>query len=253
MKTNFLSILWISTIGILFFTACKKDETTPDLSETLYGPEVEIGNGTIRSFIEKDATGTPTVLGLEFPASALENLPQGAEHGESFILELPETLAPYDHISFDWNEHGHGPQGIYDIPHFDVHFYFMSFEDRMQIGPFDTLQFANKPDPKYLPDNHIWTDGVPTMGAHWIDPTSPELNGAPFTKTFIFGSYDGEVTFIEPMISLDYLKGKPGEATTPIPQPTEWQKAGYYPMTYSIRYDAAKGRYSITLDQLRKE
>ncbi len=48
--------------------------------------------------------------------------------------------------------------------------------------------------------------GVPQMGAHWVDVTSPELNGSTFAQTFIYGSYDGQVNFYEPMITLDFLK-----------------------------------------------
>jgi hypothetical protein len=47
------------------------------------------------------------------------------------------------------------------------------------------------------------------MGSHFVDITSPEFNGGIFTQTFIFGSYESNVIFYEPMITLDYLLSKP--------------------------------------------
>jgi hypothetical protein len=70
--------------------------------------------------------------------------------------------------------------------------------------------------------------GIPKMGKHWIDVTSPELSGEKFSQTFIFGSYDSKVIFYEPMITLDFLK-KTSKFERPIPVPAKFQKSGYYP------------------------
>jgi hypothetical protein len=70
--------------------------------------------------------------------------------------------------------------------------------------------------------------GVPMMGAHWVDPTSGEFHGQPFGETFIFGSYEGKVTFYEPMITLEFLKNNSNFERS-IPQPAKVQKSGYYP------------------------
>ena len=71
------------------------------------------------------------------------------------------------------------------------------------------------------------------MGTHWLDVTSPELNGQPFTQTFIYGSYNGKVTFAEPMITLDFLK-KTSSFERDIPQAAKVQKSGYYPTKLNI-------------------
>ena len=42
---------------------------------------------------------------------------------------------------------------------------------------------------------------VPMMGGHWVDPKAPELNGQVFTKTFLYGSYNGKMIHFEPMIT----------------------------------------------------
>jgi hypothetical protein len=66
------------------------------------------------------------------------------------------------------------------------------------------------------------------MDAHWIDVTSPELNGQPFTQIFLYGSFDGKVNFYEPMITMDFLKNN-NNFEGNIPQPAKVQKSGYYP------------------------
>ena len=71
------------------------------------------------------------------------------------------------------------------------------------------------------------------MGAHWIDVTSSEFNGKPFTQTFIYGSYNGKVTFYEPMITLDFIKNN-NNFERAIPQPAKVQKSGYYPTKLKI-------------------
>lgn len=57
------------------------------------------------------------------------------------------------------------------------------------------------------------------MGSHWVYEKTPELHGQPFTHTFIYGTYDGKVIFIEPMVAKSFLEQKPS-VKAPIPQPS---------------------------------
>lgn len=85
------------------------------------------------------------------------------------------------------------------------------------------------------------------MGAHWIDPYSPEFHPPSiFTSTFIYGSYNANVIFYEPMITLDYLLNG-GGATFPIKQPAAFAQTGQYPTQYSIRYDSQSKDYLVSL------
>ena len=74
--------------------------------------------------------------------------------------------------------------------------------------PADTVAGAKPLPAGEMPATYINTGLVPTMGAHWIDVTAPELNGQPFTETFIFGSFDGKMTFYEPMITKAFIEEK---------------------------------------------
>jgi hypothetical protein len=108
----------------------------------------------------------------------------------------------------------------------------------------DPVKLENAPAADYIPANHISGPGVPKMGKHFIDVTSPELSGAPFTQTFIYGSYDSKVVFWEPMITLNYLK-----TTTlferSLPQPAKYQATGFYPT--KMRISKSNGETKITL------
>jgi hypothetical protein len=106
---------------------------------------------------------------------------------------------------------------------------------------------------------------VPMMGLHWLDVRSPELQKltgnpggwAPFTKTFIYGTWDGQFIFDEPMITRAYILAKK-TATDPavvdeiIPVPTaqKYSPAGYYPSAYRITWDAQQKEYRIAVTQL---
>jgi hypothetical protein len=83
------------------------------------------------------------------------------------------------------------------------------------------------------------------MGVHWADVTSSELNGHPFTQTFLYGSFNGQVTFYEPMITLDFIKANPSYQRN-IPVPARFAKTGYYPT--KMRIQKVKGITNIILE-----
>ncbi|RYY11325.1 MAG: hypothetical protein EOO04_35440 [Chitinophagaceae bacterium] len=147
-----------------------------------------------------------------------------------------KTLTPFKHIGLDYNPEGHEPAAVYGLPHFDVHFYLMSETERMAIPPYevDSSKFVAVPTKEYMPVNYIaLPGGVPQMGRHWADVTSPELAGQKFTQTFIYGSYNNNVTFYEPMITLDFLKVT-SSFTRDIPQPSKVKVSGYYPTKMNV-------------------
>lgn len=228
---------------------------TPASQRTEFtGPRVAVGNGYAWTYVTLDAHEEPLTIGVRLDESALKNLPTGSPHGDEFYLPLPEDfpVAPYDHVTLDWNAKGHEPPGVYDLPHFDIHFYFMSVAERDQIGPMDTAAFNKPLLPEYLAPDYLETPGgVPRMGAHIIDLQSPEIAGSgTFTHTFIYGKYDGIVNFLEPMATQAFLESNPTVSQT-IRQPEKWQRAGYYPRQYVIEYDASAETYSIELSDLR--
>lgn len=247
--------LAVCVLGSWTLTACDTDDSIQNILRpvTTYGNTVAIGNGSGRSFVTVDAFGKPTEIGMRLSEAALTGLPPEDTNPPAwYVLNLPATTArlPFNHLSFDWNPHGHEPALIYDTPHFDVHFYMISLADRQQIMPNDPKGEIN-PESKYLPATYIGPPGVvPTMGKHWVDPTSREFNGQAFTHTFIYGSYNGNVIFQEPMITLAYLQGRTTQ-TFALPQPQAFARTGlYYPTKYTIGYNAMSQEYTIMLHDM---
>lgn len=228
--------------------------------KTFYGPATPLGQGIARAWVSTDKHGTPLSVGVNVSERAIHSL---EDEAEVFTLTLPKQAENtlYDHITLDWNPHGHPVEGIYTLPHFDLHFYMISEEQKAAIPhlpPFDEngdLQFDELPAPAYIPEDYIPEPGIiPNMGAHWLDELAPELHGETFTQTYIYGSYDGEFTFHEPMFTVAYLnelkqKEIPIESFT-IKQPDNYQMDGYYPMNYSFIYKSSPGEFSISLDNL---
>jgi hypothetical protein len=68
----------------------------------------------------------------------------------------------------------------------------------------------------------------------------------------VYGTYDGQVIFHEPMIAHGWLQTRPAQFDTvmPIAQPAAFQNTGHYPTNYSVRYDATKEMYTISLNDL---
>jgi hypothetical protein len=90
---------------------------------------------------------------------------------------------------------------------------------------------------------------VPKMGNHLLDSQSPELVDptTPFTRTFIYGAFDGELIFWEPMITLDFMR-RAEHACFEISQPLAFQRSGYYPTRYCVRRDAEKQQRTVSLE-----
>lgn len=263
-----------------------------------YGPAQKLGNGTVRTYVTLSPENSlvPLEVGVALSEDALEGLPapvpmtheqmmaEEAKHGSHanmhmYILELPaQNPSPYKFVQFGWNTLGHPPQGVYDLPHFDFHFYTASVELMNSIVPSDPqygTKGANIPAPEYRAQFYLdpmtlakapaAAVAVPKMGIHWLDVRSPELQGLAghpenfrqFTKTFIYGSWDGQFIFDEPMITRAYILSK-REATdpsvrdeiVPVSTPERRATAGYYPSAYRITYDPTAKEYRVAMTQL---
>jgi hypothetical protein len=227
-------------------------------SGTYVGRITLMGNGTVRSWVKLNKGGKPESIGVTFSELALAGLaktpPKGME-AMPYTLTLPKEAAVtgFDHIGLDWNPNGHLPKAIYGKPHFDVHFYQVSQPELKKITAkgADLARVNKRPAAKYLPAGFIMPPGtaVPHMGAHALDASTPELHGKPFTHTLTYGYYDGKVNFIEPMITREFLQSKT-DITATIKQPAAYMKRGYYPTSYSIKYDPIRKEHTVSLNGL---
>jgi hypothetical protein len=261
-------------------------DVTPE-TERRYGGTVKLGNAQARAYVNvDDKTGASVEIGVALDEQALEGLPAAGtgHHGghampHTYILELPEQYAkPFKFVELNWNPAGHEPTGVYEgVPHFDFHFYTITQAEREAIVPTDPQYAAkanNIPASEYVPPFNAALSppglkpavvAVPMMGVHWVDLRSPELQRLlnkpeaykPFTATFIHGSWDGRVTFWEPMITRAHILEKKTaidpavlDQIIPIPTPTRYQAPGYYPSAYRITWDSKAKEYRIALTEL---
>ena len=245
-----------SLLAVLLLVAGCDSNGSSDAPETITGPAVTVDGSPIQGWVHLDADDRPTALGITIDEGAYEALSDTADaqskHDEAVVVDLglpDDAPAPYDHVTLDWNPEGHPPPGIYTVPHVDVHFFFVTEETRENIEGGPATAF---PDEQYVPESYA-PDSIntPDMGMHYVNLQAPEFSGQPFTHTFIYGAYRGEVSFIEPMVTTAVLDASP-DITAPVPQPDAYQQSGFYPMQYRIVHDEAAGEYRITLADLKR-
>lgn len=214
----------------------------PAKGQTYFGDAATIGDGWVRTYVEYNS-GAPARIGIQMNQAAFSAY--GSMDELATILNLPsQAPAPFNHVMLDWNPGGHPGPG-YNVPHFDFHFYFTSPESVAAIpfspapSPVDAAYVASG----YIPDLVV----VPGMGHHFLDALAPEFNGGEFTKTFLYGYYEGHLTFLEPMITYAYL-AQQNNVTADVRQPTNFEMGGYYPSEYGVGYQ--DGIYNVFLGNL---
>ena len=270
----------IIVLGSLFFLfSCSQDEkVNMDVQESIplsftakmssnklnvfKGPQVTLGYGKVRSWISLDQkNGLPNEIGIEITPEAFKNLTTNNSKtlppsGSTIVVQLhlkATQLTPFDHIGINWNPNGHPPEGIFDAPHFDIHFYMISVEEQMAIpewSPETDAAFNNYPPMGYMPADYGTPPGPataePEMGKHWLPNNFGDY--LPFSKIMIYGSYDGKLIFVEPMITLNYFLSNI-DFSMDYSQPEHFAKAGNYPTKYNIYHDATTGNTYVTLSE----
>lgn len=227
-----------------------------------YGESVPLGRGAARTYLAHRHDGS-VELGVAISEAGMDGLPVVGDPGGivlpdgftifEFELPLPEpNPTAYRHVVLDWNPGGHEPPGVYDLAHFDFHFYLIDRDSRLAIDMADPEfweKAARHPDPALVPAGYFAPEGatVAAMGVHWLDPQTPELHGHVFTRTFIFGSWNGELIFSEPMVTRAYLLTKPDE-TLRVPVAERPLASGPLPETYSIRWAPEAREYRVAID-----
>lgn len=257
---------------------------TSDSGERVLGQSWGFGNGAVTTYAELTEDGAPSTIGMMYTKGALEGMPtapsdqhhcfdrdsDGTVDGDTecfmsheAVIPLPDVVAtrrdiPFKWVLFNWNPMGHIPPGIYDVPHFDVHFYIETIANVFAIhdGPCgpeyvrcDQFELAKKPLPaNYMHPDYKDVDAVaPAMGNHLVDLTGPEFNGGKWERNWIFGIYDGKITFYEEMLTLEYLKSQPNTCNA-IKTPPAVGLSGFYPTKSCIRYDATTDAYTVSME-----
>lgn len=261
--SNFINFKKINPLFVLFsllittwLPSCEK-ENDKEQEQTFKGPEVNMGNGKANSIFKIDGNGNPLEIGIEMTTESLTGLTDDPTDfaKATFVLPLDAKaidITPFDHLVINWNVHGHPPMGVFTVPHFDFHFYTITLAEQMAIPPYSpasAAKFDLLPPSGFMPASYVADPGgIPAMGKHWADPAAP----SPFTHTMIYGSYNGQVNFVEPMVTLSVLQAGTTINTT-YAQPQNFAKAGkWYPVKYNIYQDHQTHKHYVTLSEFVK-
>lgn len=253
----FRSAISLAVIGLGCVAGLALSEALSPSSPTHFkGKSQPIGDGFGWTWVTSDADGRVTSMGITLTETALQSLPTEGGHGccdgPQWTLPLPTgtSTGPVKHVVLNWNPQGHPPEPIYTVPHFDFHFYTITEAERQTIKHSDDAgAVGTLPPPlEQLPPDYIQAPGVVgAMGCHWVDAKAPELNGKPFTATFLYGSYDGKVTFIEPMITKAVLETKINR-TFLLKRPAKPADDRFVPVQYRIEHDPATKTITVAMD-----
>lgn len=257
-------------------------------TSTYSGEPVPLGNGAVSTYLTLTDDAGPVAIGVRMTEASLEGLPAEPNNtnrcydvngdgrmeagvecvGEHEIVmmwppEIERADVPFKWMGLGWTAHGHNPPNVYDVPHFDVHFYMAERDAVLGIrtGPCDglvdceDLERARRPVPgSFVPAGYADVGAViAEMGNHLVNTAAPELGSPPqpFTHSLIYGAFDGQVTFLEPMVTRSFLLDKP-DVCAPVPQPAAWQTRGYHPTAYCIRHLPGEGAVTISLEEFVK-
>ena len=229
-------------------------------SGTFLGPSQRLGNGTVKTYTTLDGSGNPTEVGLRFTDTALDGLPDTATPPDMLMLDFPDqaSTTAFDHVMLNWNPQGHDPVVLFGKPHLDIHFDIADMATIQAIDPSDPDYAAKAerlPEARYLPQDYVVPPGdpaaaqaVPGMGVHLVDSSDTSLvpGSYDFKQIIINGSWDGRYTFIEPMITRDWLLTEPS-LEQPLKLPEAYQEDGYYPTTYAVHVDQGTDEYVVSL------
>ncbi|HEY9623693.1 MAG TPA: DUF5602 domain-containing protein [Crinalium sp.] len=217
-----------------------------------YGTPQQVGQGTARSYVTLGDRRQVSELGVILSESALTGLPSQMAEINLALPRQATRATPFTHIGLNWNPQGHPPAPIYGTPHFDLHFYTISEAARRRIVTTgaDAARVYKTPDARLVPTGYVLApnSAVPGEGSHWINPQAPEFQGAPhgFDHTFVYGFYNGNLDFLEPMISKTALE-QHQTFDEAIARPARYSSTRAYPGRYSASYDTQAHEFRIAL------
>jgi hypothetical protein len=246
-------------IGALGFSAFGLATADASETRTVQGGEAPLFGSSVATWAKLDAAGNVLEAGVTIPYAVIENAPD-ENHSEEFkadaVVEFPADVQRttfLDHLGLFWEPHGHEPEGRYDTPHFDFHFFGIEPAGAAAI---DCTNLEQR-DPALAPDG--WLPPVPPgadpqdfcvplMGYHLVPMTefrSPgEWQPCWFDKVMIAGEYAGRYSFLEPMVTKAVLEEKRSFELS-VPRPVQLGRAALYPTKFEAIFDEGANAYQL--------
>lgn len=215
------------------------------------GPDTVLFGETITTEYEVDEASRLIGMRLTLPSAVIHKAM--SQPSTAHIIDVPKAFKSaslVQNITIDWNPMGHEPEDVYDVAHFDFHFYFSSKEDVAAIDCSDRTPVP----PHLIPDGYVLPPldapgaCVPKMGYHAV-PVKDLGPDQIFDQTLIYGYYGGELIFFEPMIAHEHLQS--GRTVVQrIVYPDAFLanlQNKFAPTDFVLKFDSASQTYQITL------
>jgi len=249
-----------SVTGIIGTASAKpgKGQGFPPRGRTEYSDPQSLGNGEIKAFHTEHPNGKWEYLGVEMTAEAATIDETEFDKPELVAIDFPGNT-PFEWLGLNWMPGGHGPPDVYGVPHFDIHFYLNSQEEIAEIPWVNYPPGSDDPydvdlaDDQY-PPGYFRTEAVVNgMGEHLFDANSHEwaepgvASGEDFTETFVWGHWDGDLNFFEPMVTTEFFENLDQTVVNPISMPERMPEAGNYPTEYQMGHHQNRNAYTVVL------
>lgn len=172
-----------------------------------------------------EKAGKPTKISILMTGDGFEHLTASvAPGGEHYHLDFPAVDGlNYTFAGIDWNPMGHPPASVWDVPHFDFHYYFVPEPE------VDAITGAPSPIPgvmgiaaydlpdEQFPRRYVYETPrfiVERMGEHIYNERTPEIDpDVDFTHTYIYGVYDPSIDLSSPD---GFVEISPGGPSVPV-------------------------------------
>ncbi|MGX7666834.1 hypothetical protein [Flavobacterium pedocola] len=264
-------ILLLSSVLILF--SCEKEDilssnidqskkqnglsTQALAGKTIQGDYVAVGDGFVFSWVTFNKSGELMEIGIDITPEVYESLPKSGDFESPVNIPFANVVKdqiPFDHVGLNWDSGG-SKNPILSKAHLDIHFYMISMEERMRIPVFSDISepfFNNYPPPGYFAAGYKPfaknSRAEAKIGNHWL---VAEKDPKPLDYALFLGSYNGLFTFIDPMVSLDFIKSDSQLISQSFPQPDIYPSDQEFPKHFNI-YTSKAGNNSISLSNFNQ-
>lgn len=249
-----------SIIGLLGTAAAEpeKGEGFPPAGRTEYSDPEPLGDGEVKAFVTEHPDDKWQYIGVEMSAEAATIDETEYDETDLVAIDFPGDTQ-FEWLGLNWMPGGHGPPEVYGVPHFDIHYYLNPEEAINEIPSINYPPGTGDPydvelaDDQFPPGYFRTHAAVKNMGEHLFDANSHEWaepgvpSGEDFTQTFVWGHWDGDLHFFEPMITTEFFESLDDTVVESISMPERMPEAGNYPTEYQVAYHRNRDAYTVTL------
>ena len=242
-----LGLIFIG-VAFMLFVCCTQYEIgegpKAELEEIL-GKATILGNGHVKAFVKVDESQNLTSIGVRISETALDEIQVTKQHSFSYLIDLPEVegFAPFDHIALDWIFNEQNSQDIKPT-HLGVQFYTIMLAERLLITEDEENPHA---DAALIPKNYSPSrETKEGAGTYWTDMNIVKNEEIDYNHSVLYGSHSGELTFVAPTVSIDFLRSKKAIHSS-VSSAVELGKTEFSYEEYVVYFDEQTREYIVSI------